>query len=1419
MSIYNKNYKIVNPGTYGHDGKPSLFNTDTSGKRRHFVRYTNKLRFLISLDPVHGRSGYSLDTLGYLKVWGEHMYYLGTKVVPGIYSPLKGFKLANNTWVNYHNAEEVVDALEENYSFTAPYMFDLIYKWENNKKYGEDSKLIYRGNSLESYFKPYLAKIENNTPTDRSLSETLFSNALDVPFKHYKAINNLGNYYGDYGNVLHTNTYNWMIPMPLKLGIGSTEEKWIIRTSEDKKYIRAINYANCNVIMIEGSMTFRSDGKMKISADTKLYEKSSKKLLAMTGHRFGGKEFNIVPGQWFDAAFLFNKYSYDDRGVRQAIVYNYLNYTAKVEMVSYGVSDITIETEKAFMPKEFSVILTDDKGSSTGTININSKDSESGYIPDEKLSTIKELTVQWRKIPGFFYTNQPYDITSEPNYLPWKRIRGYNVPHVHYQNNRGKPLNQENTGFTQKLITDNIHHKLISHNEDYSPIMTLFNVGNNYLSLENLDHYLHDERLLIDATVSEKSVVNGTIVGAASDSRDSVTLGFKEDFTQKEIYDHSLTSGYTTRRRGDQLTRYTTYLFDYLGDEVYTEDTYKEDIMKGIGAQKFSLPNNYNGYRKYIKNTQPGFNDYRPVIPVRGGYIHGFTTKPDKSTIHGNVITYDKVTNRYFFLKQNTEIDVVTLDETRNYYTVKDLSGKTERELKSIHPNLAKRLKRHHYPLRGLIHSSMPKPKSYSGDKLSNLELQVYPWDKSRVCKIAVNDMFTTCVQYINWLPGRFPFVMNKENTRITIRKDHPFRVLNADRDMIINTKKEITVDFPMDLVMMYKDKVNFEFLDKMPTYTETIDNRHLESWRLDTGSARPGDNNFYNIYGLLYQDPIPERTTYGASEIINYKPLKDLGIENKNGLTNISRLWWNNEYPGYYHVFEGYQAFVTKGTKRGWYHYYSTTNKDNSNTRDETYTYLFSEPIPQEETVGDKRLSWSENGFFYNLYHRDNRYRDRGADPNELYVNQKYKDIIFKCGETNGKGGFVNSKLRYKAIAAFGVGDHLNDEIVSTHYWNHNVNITGEYKDIHNADTHRYTRYSSCDRLSNTELKLILDNPPPHGKYDRLDVDNAWLTFEVDGERVYTSKVNKLYYKNEYNTVFVEENGVGKNKPVYVLFSKRWHHFDLDGKTVVFANYNFTGGENNIFIKDSPLFYYKDEAMGPNARFVIPEKYKAIQEKLDSGVPLKVYLHHHPDPDWYKNPTPASLRNVFNGETIFDFTKPPKLIGSTRYIPTRFSYTLDDNKGIIVNIEDALSRIDNYRSSQYVFTVESEDFNTRLDNYEEKYVYSREFEERSKHVKNSNDFFNLAVTVDVFKTKMKNGSGGAYFEDGKVLKLNARSANISEAEYNKLKAKKDPNILKVKITVITRYNNVYVYGYSTTTPYTVTLYFKNYQKLMPNQV
>lgn len=1419
MSIYNKNYKLVNPGTYRHDGKPSLFSTDTSGKRRHYVRYTNKLRFLISLDPVHGRSGYSLDTLGYLKVWGEHMYYLGTKVLPGTYSPLTGFKLVNNTWVKYHNLEEVVNNLTENYSFTAPYMFDLIYKWENNKKYGEDSKLIYRGNSLENYFKPYQAKIENNIPTDRSLNETLFSYAIDTPFRYYKAINNLGNYYGDYNATIYTNAYNWMLPMPLKLSIGSTLESWIIRTSEDKKYIRSVNLASCRVIMIEGSMTFRSDGKMKISADTKLYEKTKKKLLALNGHRYGGKEFNIVPDQWFDMAFLFNKFSYDENYSRHEIIYNYLNYTAKAHLVGYGTEDINIDEDKAFMPKNFSVTLKDDKGNSSGVIRIDSKDPESGYIPDDKLNTIKELTVQWNKIPGMFYSNQTYDIATEENYLPWRRLRSFNITHTRYPSSRGKPLNQRISGFTDPVIGANGWHQAIPHNEDYSPIMTLFNVNNNYLSLENLDCYLQEEPLLVSADDTEKSAINGTIVGAFSDYKNGVTLGYKEDFTQEEIVRNRLRSSYTTRRRGDQLTRYTTYLFDYLGDEVYTENIYKEDIMKGIGAQKFSLPNNYNGYRKYIKNTQPGFGDYRPVIPLKNGYILGFTDKADKSLISGDVLTYDKATNRYFFLKQNSEIDVVSLDQFRNYYTVKNLSDKVDRELKNIHPKLAKRLKRHHYPLRGLIHSDAARPKSYSGNKLSNIDLQVYPWDKSRSSRVSVPDMFTTTVQYINWLPGRFPFVMNRENTRITIRKDHPFRALQHDRDIIIRAKNETTIDFPMDLAAMYKDKTNFEFMDKMPTYTETIDNRHNRSWQLDTGSNKPNGSDFYYIYGLLYQDPIPERTTYGASEIINYQPLKDIGVTDKTNLSYTHKLWWDNDYPGYYYVFEGEEAFVTRGTHRGWYHYYSTTNRDNSNTRDDSYTYLFSEPIPQSEVVHGERINWAEGGFLDHLYRRDNRYRDRGATPNELFVDQKYKDIIFRSG-SNDKGGFVNSKLRYKAVASFGVGNHLTDEIVNTFYWNHNVNITGEYSDVHDFNIGKYTRFSSCDRLfEGTELRLILNNTTPHDGYDRSNINNTWLLFEVDGETVYKTKVSACYYKDTYRTVHIEENGVGKDKPAYLLSNKRWHHFDLDGKTVVFANYTFTGGDNNVFIRNTPLFYYKDEAMGKDGRFVIPEKYKAIQEKIDRGVPLKVYLLYHPDPDWHKAQTPIFNANVFTDKNIFDFTKPPKLIGSTSYIPSRLSYTLDDSKGIIVKFENALSPINNWQRAQYDFRIDTEDFNTRLDRYEEKYVYSREFTERSKFVKNSNGFFNLTITVDAFKTRMKNGSDGAYFEDGRVLKLNASSANISEAEYNKLKAKKDPNILKVKISMLPRYNNVYVYGYKTDYTYSVTLYFKNYQRLTPNRV
>ena len=1078
---------------------------------------------------------------------------------------------------------------------------------------------------------------------------------------------------------------------------------------------------------------------------------------------------------------------------------------------------ITVDPKKAFMPKEFSVILTDDKGRSTDTININSKDPETGYIPDDKINTIKELTVQWRKIPGFFYTNQPYDISSEPNYLPWKRLRSFNVTHVNYPKGRTYPLNQENTGFTQNLISSNVEHGLIPHNEDYSPIMTLFNVGNNYLSLENLDHYIQKERLLSNVYSSERSVINGTMVGAFSDSRDGVTLGYKEDFTNDETRANYLTTGYTTRRRGDQLTRYTTYLFDYLGDEVYTENKYKEDIVKGIGAQKFSLPNNYNGYRKYIKNTQPGFNDYRPVIPLRGGYIHGYTDKLDKSLVSGNVLTYDKDTNRYFFLKQNTEIDIVTLDETRNYYTVKNLSDKIDRELKSIHPNLAKRLKRHHYPLRGLIHSSTPRPKSYSGDKLSDIGLEVYPWDKSRISKIYVQDMFTTCVQYINWLPGRFPFVMNKENTRVTIRKDHPFRVLNAHRDMIINAKKEITIDFPMDLVAMYKDKVNFEFLDQMPTYTETMNNRHIVDRRLDTSPTKVGSNKFYYIHGLLYQEPIPERTTYGASEIINYKPLKDLGVVNKSGLSDIAKLWWDNDYPGYFHTFEENRTYVTKGTKRGWYHYYCTEDRDNSNKNDSIFRYLFSEPIPQREKVGDGGINnWSEGDLCYSTYQRGLQDSDITNSPEKVFVDTKYKDIFYRNGGYQA-GGLVNCKRRYKVVAAFGTGNRETDEVVGIHYWNHNLNLTDDvydYVQIADTNTQYCVNSSSSDRRddSRTDYYIGTDNRLLYSFYHWGSLANVWVYFEVDNEIIYQAKISNLYGFDYYRDLDSEKQShMPNSKGSYFLAKRKMPVFDLDGKKVIFANYCFTKGEFNTFIKDSPLFYYEEEAK--QGKYVIPEKYKAIQDKIDRGMPLKVYMHFHPDKDYWKNPTPVMgvTPNPFYGNQVFDFTKPPKLVGETKYINTTCDFGYNGNDGIVITLDNSMNAVNNRVYRQYEINVSVTIFDERKDAYVTKVIKTNDYLDQATFVKKANKLFTNKIILKSFETKLEGNVESPFDLDNGYPRLDASTTKITSTEYDRLKANKDSKILKVEINVKPKYQGTYTRDFKTTYEFDYAYYFKNH--------
>lgn len=1426
MSIYNKNYKLVNPGTYGHDGKPSLFSEDTSGKRRHFVRFVTKLDGLVSFDPVHGRSGYSLDTLGYLTIWGDHMYYRNQRVLPGKYSPLTGFQLEKGGWIDYGKMNENVEDAVNNYMFTAPYMFDTIYKWDNNKKYGEGSKLIYKGNSLENYLKPYNAKITTNIDERRSLRDTIFKDRTSSPFGDVTVINSLGSYFGGNGAVKYSNGYSWNMPMPLKLSItaNTTEQRWIMRLSEDKKYIRAVNLAYFPFIMIEGRMEFFANGEMLIGSDTKLYHRKTRKLLAFSGHTYRNKPFEIIPDQRFDAAFLFHSFAYDENGRRTNTVYNYLDYTVKAQMAGKdGEFDLTREDGLGFLPiyKSFHVYYRKE-GSKPENMR--------GFIGDglihkqltEGMDKLISMGIGYTKMPGLFYNNTTYDIKRERRYLPWRKIEGTKPHHALYPDNKNSlPLVMENLPLKQ--YGPSSFNPRFAWHESTHHLLSFFNVTTNYLQLADLDCYIKQEPGLNGRGYT---AFGGNLVGGFKDYANGVTLGYYSDVSEADKIKYDLKNAYSTRRRGDELNSDTTYIRDHRGDlPYYTEEEYKADIMKGIGAQKMSLPDSYLSYETNVLKPSDGFNDFKPIIPGKGGVIRAATNGDKKATVSGDVLVYIRPRLAFYFLDEGTELDIVELPDGRNYYNVNNLSGKTSRRVSNMHLRLNRLLKRQMVPLRALNNTDPPKPKSYLGNYLGNQDFSTYVWDNTSLRSIAVEDLFVSTIQYIEWLPKRFPFKLDSAN-RVRIRTKHPFRVVQQNCEMIIQSKVDYQLSFPIDLSQLYRGE-NVEFLDKMPVYSDeenaNIDNRHFEDLRRDGKPFWDYDLKRWVIYGLLpSSNPLPERVSYAATEILNFPSLKSLGINTKDKLQTIAKLRWNNDYPGYYCEFPGGNVMVTKGTKRGWYHYYGTTDRNNKNKSDDIYTYLFSEPVPQREVVSatGRALDWSEYNLNELIYHRGPRYNDMLDNLEETLVDVKYKDIYYTVGERD-HGGMINSKRRYKVVAAFGEGDHLNDEVISTHYWDHSVSLTGETYNLYvNKDETRFNNYSACDRMTDTSSALLMytDNATTysHGHYHTMG--NTWLKFEVDGETVYTGNISDFYakdyvvddyYINEFNTKAI----------CYYIQNKRFVHFDLDGRTVVFANYAFAGDPTKPFIRDTPLFYYKDEATGNDPKFIIPEKYKHIQEKIDNGTPLKVYFYHHPDPEWYKNPTPVYNNGTFKGQNVFDFTKPPKLIGNTTYIPNRISYTLDDDKGIIVNFENAISTINSWQKSQYEFLVESEDFNPALDNYEQKHVYSREFAELSKYAKNSNGFYDITVNVDAFKTAMRNGVGGAYFEDGRVLKLNASSANISEAEYNKLKAKKDPNILKVKISILTKYNNVYVYGYRTTTPYTVTLYFKNYQKLLPTQV
>ena len=1412
MSVYNNNYKVVIPGITQHDGKPSLLDNDTEGKRRHYVKYINKFYDIVSFDPVYGKSGYSIDVLGYMTVWGDYLYYGDKKIKPGRYSPLTGFVLEDNTIVDYFRLGER-GYQSENRCFTSAYMFDTIFKWDKGIKYGADSKLIYRGNSLEEYFKPYLAKIKTNIPTDRSLKDTLFKKSTIRPFGYFKVINNLGHHYGNYFTGDFANGYSWSIPMPMKLGISTTgKNKWLLRLDKTKQYIRNINLASWDFVMIEGSMTFYSDGTMSISKDTKLYHKSQNKILALTGHRYKGRPFDIIYNRQFDMEFLFRKNSYNEEGALDEHIYNYLDYTAKSVMVGDDeVRDPFGRNYNSFIPKKFNIWIAESAAPAAPyAIYLTEPDNMKSIVPEEVLEKAFRVVISWNKQPGVYYTNETYDITKQPEYLPWKKATK-NIPHhIRYdENERRYPLFHVNQSI--KATWGGHDNNIYAWHENYNPVTDIFTLGSNYLNPLNLDAYLKLEPINYDGGTNTPLQYT---VSALSDNGIGNGLRYLKDTTSRDLkYD------YTTRRKGDFYNSDFSYLLDYHGDiPYYTEEEYKTDIMAGIGIQKKSTGNSYHWYQKYIKKSVPGFNDFNPIIPCRKGMILGSTQYPNKSPIKGDVLTYDKRTQKFYYLKQDGFVDVVKLDAGRNYYNVNDLNTAVDRELKGVHLKMANRLKRHMLPLRALLNTDTGRdiPRSYSGDRLTNFDMTTYKFDNEHMHKVAIIDMFTTTVQYISWLPDRFPFEMLNENKKIRIYKDCPFRLVTQNREMFFLPKNTFNTSFPIDLSTLIKNTGNIVIIDEFPTYTEK-GNRPYQPYINDQIHQGFREGDFWYLKGFLYHKPLPERTSYGASEMYNNSMFRSKGYTDKDTFLRQEGLHWDNGIPGFYQWFDYERIIVQRGVKKGWYHYYCTEDRDNSNKDNATFRYLFSEPVPQKEKVGDGSfVEWAEGGLHHAIYRRGLQDSDIANNPEKVFVDIKYKDIFYRNGGYQA-GGLVNCKRRYKVVGAFGTGNHETDEVINIHYWNHNLNLTDDVYD-HVQLSDKVEAYlvnsSSSDRKEYTDTKYYIgvDNRILYTFYHWGSLVNTWVYFEVDNEIVYQARINELYNHDYYQELDDRQLPYMSNsKGNYVISKRKMPVFDLDGKKVIFANYCFTKDEYNTFIKDSPLFYYEEEAK--QGKYVIPEKYKAIQAKIDRGMPLKVYMHFHPDKDYWKNPTPVMgvTPNPFYGNQVFDFTKPPKLVGETKYINTTCDFGYNGNDGIVITLDNSMNAIYSSVYRQYEMKVSVTIFDERKDAYVTKIIKTNNYLNQATFVKKDTKLFTNKIILKSFETKLEGTVESPFDLDNGYPRLDASTTKITQTEYDRLKANKDSKILKVEIKVKPKYQGTYTRDFKTTYEFDYTYYFKNH--------
>lgn len=243
------------------------------------------------------------------------------------------------------------------------------------------------------------------------------------------------------------------------------------------------------------------------------------------------------------------------------------------------------------------------------------------------------------------------------------------------------------------------------------------------------------------------------------------------------------------------------FLLNINGGDVIYPATPVTDHLRGdcewpTEYQHVHRPLSYMDHHKYVmhKDRDPYLNKFHPIIPINNGKI-------SDGVIVGEVLIY--YNNQYHLIPEGTILGI-SGDDTKNYWYLDTIDTVIQPCPYVIYPSLAKRLRRHHFPLRA---------KTPWGEHIphDNVLKRLYAFTDA----IWVTDMFKTTIDDISWLNNTAPFTFetvdnqgHKRYDRITLRSG--FVVYRLDMKATFVVREPITVNFPIDLdALSAHDKVS----------------------------------------------------------------------------------------------------------------------------------------------------------------------------------------------------------------------------------------------------------------------------------------------------------------------------------------------------------------------------------------------------------------------------------------------------------------------------------------------------------------------------------------------------------------------------------------------------------------------------------